>query len=81
MAYIREDNFTPEVTSEIASHVREILRLLGEDVDRPGLQKTPERVAKSLQFLTKGAGEDGVEIINSALFEEQYSQMVGSLTE
>lgn len=72
--YKRTDNYT--ATDEIAAHVKEILRLLGEDPEREGLQKTPERVAKSLQFLTKGAGEDGVEILRSAMFEEKYRQMV-----
>lgn len=72
--YKRTDSYT--ATDEIAAHVKEILRLLGEDPEREGLQKTPERVAKSLQFLTKGAGEDGVEILRSAMFEEKYRQMV-----
>ena len=76
MAYRREDNYTPEVTGEIAGHVREILRLLGEDPQREGLVKTPERVAKSLQFLTKGYTENGIEIIQSAIFDEKYQQMV-----
>lgn len=76
MSYKREDNYTPETTSEIAVHIREILRLLGEDVEREGLVKTPERVAKSLQYLTKGYEEDGVAIIQSAMFDEQYQQMV-----
>ena len=76
MSYKREDNYTPETTSEIAVHIREILRLLGEDVEREGLVKTPERVAKSLQYLTKGYHEDGVEIIHSAIFDEEYRQMV-----
>ena len=60
MAYRRCDEYDPEVTARIASHVREILGLLGEDPDREGLVKTPERVAKSLQFLTKGYEEDGI---------------------
>ena len=76
MAYTRTDEYDPEVTQAIASHVREILSLLGEDADREGLLKTPERVAKSLQYLTKGYGEDGVQIVRSALFEEKYQQMV-----
>lgn len=76
MAYTKEDTYNPAVTEEIAAHVKEILRLLGEDQDREGLLKTPERVAKSLQFLTKGYGEDGKEIIQSAMFEEKYRQMV-----
>lgn len=76
MAYHRENNYDEKTTSEIAVHVREILRLLGEDADREGLLKTPERVAKSLQFLTKGYDENAEEIIRSALFDEEYQQMV-----
>ena len=76
MAYHKSDNYDERITSEIAVHVREILRLLGEDADREGLLKTPERVAKSLQFLTKGYGEDAESIIRSALFDEEYQQMV-----
>ncbi|MBP5334721.1 MAG: GTP cyclohydrolase I FolE [Bacteroidales bacterium] len=76
MAYTNEDNYSPAVTQEIASHIKEILRLLGEDENREGLLKTPERVAKSLQFLTKGYGEDGLKIIQSAMFDEKYRQMV-----
>lgn len=76
MAYTREDEYDPQVTAKIAEHVREILDLLGEDSSREGLLKTPERVAKSLQFLTKGYSESGTEIIQKAIFEEKYRQMV-----
>ncbi len=76
MAYTKEDNYSPAVTEEIAAHVKEILRLLGEDENREGLLKTPERVAKSLQFLTKGYTEDGIQIIQGAMFDEKYRQMV-----
>lgn len=76
MAYHKIDNYDERTTFEIAAHVREILRLLGEDADREGLLKTPERVAKSLQFLTKGYEEDAEAIIRSALFDEEYQQMV-----
>jgi len=76
MAYIKEERYDENVTKEIASHVKEILRLIGEDPEREGLLKTPERVAKSLQFLTQGYGQDGVQIIKSALFDEKYKQMV-----
>lgn len=65
-----------EKTAKIAEHYKEILRLLGEDPDREGLVKTPERVAKALQFMTKGYFENGADILRSALFEEDYSQMV-----
>ncbi len=76
MAYRQEETYDPEVTGAIAEHYLEILRLLGEDTAREGLLKTPERVAKAMQFLTKGNGEDGAEILRSAMFEEEYSQMV-----
>ncbi len=76
MAYTREEKYDEKITSEIAGHVYEILRLLGENPDREGLLKTPERVAKSLQFLTQGYGQNGTEIIRSAMFDEQYQQMV-----
>ena len=76
MAYTNEETYSPAVTEEIAAHIKEILRLLGEDENREGLLKTPERVAKSLQFLTKGYEEDGLKIIQSAMFDEKYRQMV-----
>lgn len=76
MAYKKEEIYSQPRTEEIAGHVKAILELLGEDVDREGLVKTPERVAKSLQYLTKGYQEDGVEIIKSAIFDEKYQQMV-----
>ena len=76
MAYVQEDVYDEKVTREIAEHYKKILELLGEDPQREGLVKTPERVAKALQFLTKGNGEDGAQILRSALFEEDYSQMV-----
>lgn len=76
MAYHKEEIFDEKVTAEIAAHYKEILRLLGEDPEREGLVKTPERVAKALQFITKGYEEDGKEILQSALFREDYKQMV-----
>jgi GTP cyclohydrolase IA len=59
-----------------ADHVREILRAIGEDPGREGLTKTPERVGRALSFLTKGYQEDPGEILNSALFTEEYSEMI-----
>lgn len=70
---------TPEQEANretIAYHYKEILKLLGEDVDREGLVKTPERVSKSLQFLTKGYHQDAEQILKSAMFKENYRQMV-----
>ena len=76
MAYIREDRYDEKTTAEIAVHVKEILKLLGENTDREGLLKTPERVAKALQYMTQGYSQDGEQIIKSALFDEEYQQMV-----
>ena len=60
----------------LAKHYEEILKLLGEDPEREGLQKTPMRVAKAMQTLTRGYGEDAHEVLRQALFKEDYSQMV-----
>lgn len=76
MAYGKQDIYDEKITGEIAAHYKEILRLLGEDPEREGLLKTPERVAKALQFLTQGYGQDGAEIIRAAIFKEEYKQMV-----
>ena len=76
MAYHKEEIYDENITAAIAGHYREILRLLGEDPEREGLVKTPERVAKALQFMTQGYGQDGGEILKAALFREDYSQMV-----
>ena len=71
-------NFEPkeEVTKKIASHYDDILKNIGENPNREGLLKTPERVAKSLQFLTQGYEQDPEDILKSALFSEEYSEMV-----
>ena len=76
MSYQKEETFDPQVTEALAEHYREILRLLGEDTGREGLLKTPLRVARSMQFLTKGYQEDGSDILRSAMFREEYHQMV-----
>lgn len=66
----------PEVTEAIAETVDKALRLIGEDPQREGLQKTPKRVGEAMQFLCKGYNEDAEAILRSALFEEDYRQMV-----
>jgi len=63
-------------TEQIAEHYKQIIQLLGENVDREGLLKTPERVARSLQFLMQGYEQIPEEIIKSAMFTENYRQMV-----
>ena len=74
--YIREEVYDQERVEKLAYHCREILALLGENPEREGLLKTPMRVAKAMSFCTKGYSQDPVEIINSAIFEEEYQQMV-----
>jgi len=76
MAYRKIEEFDSETTEALASHYYEILKLLGEDPEREGLIKTPLRVAKAMQFLTKGYTENGAEILRSAMFKEEYQQMV-----
>ena len=76
MADQKEEQFDETLTRQLSEHYREILRLLGEDPAREGLMKTPLRVARSMQFLTKGYQEDGAEILRSAMFQEEYHQMV-----
>jgi len=71
-------SFTPDdaLSQTIGSHVSELLTLIGEDTNREGLRRTPERVGKAFQYLTKGYREDPEAILRSALFEEDYRQMV-----
>jgi GTP cyclohydrolase I len=65
-----------EGIKELADHYKEVLKLLGEDPEREGLQKTPMRVAKAMQTLTKGYQMDAHKILTDALFKEDYNQMV-----
>ncbi len=74
--YQREERYDQDVIGKMAAHYKEILLLLGEDPDREGLAKTPERVAKAMAFMTKGHSEDPREILTSAMFREEYRQMV-----
>jgi len=76
MSYQKLEIYNDPATEALAGHYREILRLLGENPEREGLIKTPMRVARAMQFLTKGQDEDGAEILRSAMFKEEYHQMV-----
>ena len=76
MAYNKIEQFDEQTTAKLAEHYKAILELLGEDPEREGLLKTPERVAKAMQFLTQGYSADPVAILNSARFNEDYQQMV-----
>src|SRR5450631_3124921 len=74
--YEKVDQYNPATVKRIADKYREILQDLGEDSEREGLVKTPERVAKALQFLTHGYDLDPAQILRSAMFKEEYQQMV-----
>lgn len=76
MAYSKTEQYDDEITSSLMKNYREVLSGLGEDPDREGLLKTPERLAKAMQYLTHGYGQDGVSIINSAKFHEPVSEMI-----
>jgi GTP cyclohydrolase I len=74
--YEKVEEFDQKTTEELAFHYKEILRLIGENPDREGLEKTPFRVAKAIQFLTQGYALDPKEILSSAKFREDYREMV-----
>lgn len=76
MAYSKQEIYKSDITEGLVHSYREVLGLLGEDPDREGLIKTPERMAKAMQFMTQGYDQDAVAIINSAKFTEDVSEMV-----
>src|SRR5437868_8355278 len=76
MAYIKIDKYEEDVTDELAKRYRQVIGLLGEDPSREGLLKTPERMAKAVQFITKGYQEDAISILNGAKFHEEISEMI-----
>ncbi len=76
MAYTKIEQYDKEVTEQLTERYKNIIELIGEDPQREGLVKTPERIAKAMQFSTQGYGQDAVAILNSARFEESVSEMV-----
>lgn len=76
MAYKKTEQYDEQVTADLAAAYRQTLALLGEDVQREGLEKTPERVAKAMQYLTQGYQQNAIDILNSAKFSEDVSEMV-----
>ncbi|WP_109699960.1 GTP cyclohydrolase I FolE [Chitinophaga deserti] len=76
MAYKKEELYDEKVTEGLMEHYRNSISLLGENPDREGLMKTPERMAKAMQFLTQGYQLDAREVLNGAKFTESYSEMV-----
>ena len=76
MAYFKNEGFDKEPTEKLQKNYQEIIGLLGEDANREGLQKTPERMAKAMQFMTQGYQQNAIDILNSARFKEHISEMV-----
>jgi len=74
--YHKIDRYNPELIQNLSTHYEGVLSQIGEDPTREGLLKTPERVAKALLYLTHGYDLDARQILNSAMFKEEYSQMV-----
>jgi GTP cyclohydrolase I len=75
-AYKKEEQYDSKNIESLKEHYFKVLELIGEDPLREGLIKTPERVAKAIQFLTQGYEMNATEILQSAMFSEDYSQMV-----
>src|SRR5687767_1573638 len=76
MAYNKVEQYDEDITKKLIKNYREAIGLLGEDPDREGLLKTPERIAKVMQFITQGYEIDAKDILNSAKFHEEISEMI-----
>jgi GTP cyclohydrolase IA len=76
MAYHKKEDFDKEPTEELIKNYHDIIGLLGEDAKREGLLKTPERMAKAMQYMTQGYQQDAIAILNGARFKEEVSEMV-----
>ncbi|MEM7187723.1 MAG: GTP cyclohydrolase I FolE [Bacteroidota bacterium] len=75
-SYKKVEQYDNDITRDLMDHYSEILKGVGEDIDREGIVKTPERAAKAIQFLTSGHNDDPAEILRSAMFAEDYNDMV-----
>jgi GTP cyclohydrolase IA len=76
MAYSKKEDFDKNTTEDLIKQFQNVIGLLGEDAQREGLLKTPQRVAKAMQFMTQGYKQDAIAILNSARFREDISEMV-----
>ena len=76
MNYKKSEDYDSKITTKVKKNYESIIKSLGEDVEREGLLKTPERAAKAMQFLTHGYDLDAEAILRSAMFKEDYSEMV-----
>ena len=76
MNYKKTEYYNKEITADLSNQFHHLLKQIGENPEREGLLKTPERAAKAMQFLTHGYEMDGAEILKSAMFSEDYNEMV-----
>ena len=76
MSYSKSEEYQPEITEKLKKSFHDILSSVGENVEREGLIKTPERAGKAMQFLTQGYDQDAEAVLRSAMFKEEYSEMV-----
>ncbi|TBW29069.1 GTP cyclohydrolase I FolE [Gramella sp. KN1008] len=76
MAYKQREEYDKEITENLMKNFREVIQGVGEDPDREGVLKTPERAAKAMQFLTQGYSMDAEKILKKAIFNESYDEMV-----
>ena len=76
MGYSKEEFYNEKITEQLKKNYRSVIEGVGEDPEREGLQRTPERVAKAMQFITQGYSMNAAEILNGAKFHESYSEMV-----
>lgn len=76
MSYTRTDSYCDDVTKKLMDSYHSVIEGVGEDPEREGLLKTPERIAKAMQYMTQGYKMNAQEILNSAKFHESYSEMV-----
>ena len=74
--YLRTDSWNDQKTKELTKHYKEIVEIIGEDTEREGLEKTPLRIAKAMQFIMQGYNTNPEKIIKSAIFKEDYNEMV-----
>jgi GTP cyclohydrolase I len=76
MAYHKKEEYDQQTTDGLMEHYKNIIHLIGEDTEREGLLKTPERMAKAMQYMTQGYQQNAVDILNSARFKEEVNEMV-----